>query len=257
MPEFDPEAEKRAAAPTASDIGDSETGGKPKQQASVTAFQTIHAIPGRVTIKNSDEAKRLQIGGETVQPNLVVRTVPRMDDTAYLYTRFTLPKTSPALLPGQVSLIRDGVFVGTGQFPLVAPSKYDLGFGADERVKVRRAVLDIRKGETGTFSKSYVDQRRYAISFKNLHPHAVDVQVIDRAPVAMHSDIKVDFTMEAGPEPTIKNLEDRHGVYLWQLKAAPDEEKQLLFNYRVTVPSGKRVLFRDLTPEEVQGISGK
>lgn len=253
---FDPTADNKAGE-SGLDIGDSETSGKAKTQASVTAFQTIHTIPGRVTIKHSDEAKRLQIGGETVQPTLVVRTAPRLDDTAYLYTHFTLPKTSPALQPGQVSLFRDGVFVGTGQFPLVAPGEdYDLGFGADERVKVRRTVLDIKKGETGTFSKSYVDQRRYAISFKNLHPHTVDVQVVDRAPVAVHSDIKVEFTMDSGPQPTVKNLDDRHGVYMWQIKAQPDEDKTIAFSYRVAVPAGKRVLLRDLTNEDVQGMSG-
>jgi uncharacterized protein (TIGR02231 family) len=218
-----------------------------KTQASVMAFQTIYHIPGRVTIKHSDEAKRLQIGSESVQPALVVRTVPRLDDTAYLYTRFALPKTSPALQPGQVSLFRDGVFVGAGQFPLVAPGEdHDLGFGADERVKVRRAVLDIRKGETGTFTTSYVDLRRYSISFKNMHAHPVEVQVIDRTPIATHQDIKVDFNMEAGPQPTIKNADERRGVYLWQIKAQPDEERQLIFSYRVSAPSGKRVFFRDL-----------
>lgn len=254
--EVGPDAEKKAAA-VLNDL-DTNAGGKTKAQASVTAFQTIHNIPGRVTIKNSDEAKRLQIGGETVPPALVVRTVPRMDDTAYLYTRFTLPKTSPAVQPGQVSLFRDGVFVGTGTFSLVAPGEeYDLGFGADERVKVRRAVLDIKKGETGTFTTSYVDLRRYSISFKNLHPHPVEVQVIDRTPIAIHQDIKVDFNMETGPQPTTMNIDDRRGVYLWQMKAQPDEEKQLVFSYRVTAPGGKRVLFRDLTQEEMQGMQGK
>jgi uncharacterized protein (TIGR02231 family) len=257
--EFDPEAEAADKKPGVALGGEADaSSGVAKPQASVTAFQTIHHIPGRVTIKHSDEAKRLQIGGETLQPTLVVRTTPRLDDTAYLYTRFALPKASPALQPGQVSLFRDGVFVGAGKFPLVAPGEdYDLGFGADERVKVRRAVLDNRKGETGTFTTSYFDLRRYSISFKNLHPHPVEVQVIDRTPIAMRQDIKVDFSMETGPQPTTKNIDDRRGVYLWQIKAQPDEEKQLVFSYKVSAPSGKHVLYRDLTLEEMQGAAGK
>ena len=253
LADFDPNAKETATLPPSE--GDTS---KTKPEASVAMLQTTRGIPGKTTIKSTGEAKRLQTGEESFAPSLVIRTVPRLDDTAYLYARFTLFKTSAVILPGQVSLFRDGVFVGSGQFPQLVPGEeHELGFGADERVKVRRTVLDVKKGETGTFTKSFADTRRYAIALKNLHARPLDVQVIDRAPVAVQADIKVEFSVDKGPQPNEKDLEGRRGTYMWQLRAGPDEEKQIEFSYRVTVPGGKRVLYREPRQEELDALRMK
>ncbi len=87
---------------------------------------------------------------------------------------------------------------------------------------------------------------------KNLHTRPVQLQVIDRAPVATHRDIKVDFTVDRGPQPAAKDVNDRRGTYLWQMQAEPDEEKQIVFSYRVTAPAGKRLLYREPSEAELQ-----
>ncbi len=225
-------------------------------QANVTAFQAVYNIPGRVTIKTTNEAKRLHIAADTVEPQLLVRTVPRTDSTAYLYARLIVPKDSTPILAGQVSLFRDGVFAGLGKFPQLSPGEdYELGFGADDRVKVKRVVLEQKSGETGTFTTSFLDERRYAVVVKNLHTRPVQLQVIDRAPVATQRDIKVDFTVDKGPQPTENDVNGRRGTHMWQMQAAPDEEKQLVFSYRVTAPAGKRLLYREPTEAELQSNS--
>jgi uncharacterized protein (TIGR02231 family) len=224
-----------------------------QQPVAASTFQTVYAIPGRTTIKTTGEAKRLQISAEGVEPTLLVRAVPRLDHTAYLYAKFNLAKSSSPMLPGQVSLFRDGVFVGSGAFPQLAPGEdYELGFGADERVKVRRIVTEDKKGETGTFTTSRVEERRYANMIKNLHSRVIQLQVVDRAPVAMHQDIKVEFTMDKGPQPTEKDVNDRRGTMVWEMKAEPDEEKMLGFGYRVTAPADKAIAYKELTDEQIQ-----
>lgn len=218
-----------------------------------STFQAVYAIPGRTTIKTTGEAKRLQISAENADPTLLVRAVPRLDHTAYLYAKFNLSKNSSPVLPGQVSLFRDGVFVGAGAFPQLAPGEdFELGFGADERVKVRRVVTEDKKGETGTFTTSRIEERRYAIMIKNLHTSAIQLQLVDRAPVAMHQDIKVEFTMDKGPQPTEKDVNDRRGTMLWEMKAEPGEEKTLGFGYKVTAPADKSISYRELTEEQLQ-----
>jgi uncharacterized protein (TIGR02231 family) len=219
--------------------------------AAVTAFQAVYGIPGRTVIKSTGEAKRLQIMSEDTEPSLMVQTAPRIDHTAYLYARFTLPKASSPLLQGQVSLFRDGVFVGTGQLPQLSPGEdYDLGFGSDERVKVKRAVLEDKKGETGTFSTSQVEERRYQITVKNLHTRSVQVQVLDRIPIAMRDDIKVEFSMDKGPQPDEKDVNDKRGVMLWKIGAEPGEEKQIAFGCRVTAPATLPLLYKEIADEE-------
>jgi uncharacterized protein (TIGR02231 family) len=218
-----------------------------------SAFQTVYRIPGRTTIKTNGEEKRLQIMAEEFEPALMVQTVPRLDHTAYLYARLTVPAASAPLLPGLVSLFRDGVFAGTGQMPQLSPGEeHDLGFGADERVRVRRTVTENKKGETGTFTTSRVEERGYAILVKNLHTRPVELQVIDRIPVSMQQDIKVEFTPGKGPEPSEKDVGGKRGTLLWQMTAAPGEEKLVAFGYRVTAPANKPVWYREVNEEDDQ-----
>ena len=207
-------------------------------------FQTVYAIPGRIAIKANGEAKRVQLGSDKLEPSLLVLTVPRFDLTAYLYARLTLPKSSNPMLAGPVALFRDGVFTGNGEFPQLAPGEeYELGFGADERVKVKQAVTDDKKGETGTFTTSHVEERHYSILVKNLHARPIQLHVLDRIPVAKHQDIKVDFTMDKGPQPSAKDVNGRRGVMLWAMKTAADEETQLSFGYRITSPADKPIAY--------------
>jgi uncharacterized protein (TIGR02231 family) len=232
-------------------------GGKraPERPAAIaaTAFQAVYRIPGRTTIKTNGEEKRLQIMAEDVEPALIVQTVPRFDHAAYLYARLTLPPASSPLLPGFVSLFRDGVFAGMGQMPQLSPGEeHDLGFGADERVKVKRTVTENKKGETGTFTTSRVEERRYSIHVKNLHTRPIEVQVIDRIPVSTQQDITVEFNADKGPEPTEKDLNGKRGTLMWQMTAAPGEEKQLAFGYRVTAPANKPIWYSEVTEVEDQ-----
>jgi uncharacterized protein (TIGR02231 family) len=225
--------------------------GKKETQVSGTALQAVYAMPGKATIKTTGEAKRLQIMAEEMEPELLVRTVPRLDHNAYLYAKFILPKTSSPLLGGQVALQRDGVVVGNGELPQLAPGEdMELGFGADERVKVKRVVSEDKKGETGTFTTSYMEERSYVIAVKNLHARPVQLQVIDRMPVPMHQDIKVEFTVTKGGEPTIKDVNDRRGTMLWQMSAAPDEEKSLAFGYRITGPKDKPLQYQVFSDDD-------
>jgi uncharacterized protein (TIGR02231 family) len=214
------------------------------------AFQAIYGIAGRVTVAQTGEAKRVMIATDDIDPALNVRTVPRLDPTAYLYAKFALPKTAGAVLPGNVSLFRDGVFVGNGRVPQLQQGEdHELGFGADDLVKVKRIVNEDKKGETGYISTSRVEQRDYTITVKNLRGTPVTVQVLDRLPISMQTDIKVEPTFRV--QPTKRDVNDRRGTLAWDLALAPDEEKSVAFGYKVTAPAGKRFEYRELTPAEI------
>ena len=221
-------------------------------ETSATAFQSVFAIPGRSTVKAQSEVKRVLIEQVAVDPQLLVRTVPRLDTTAYLYARTVWPKDRAPALAGSVALFRDGVFVGNGRLDQLAPGEEaELGFGADDRVKVKRNVTEDKKGETGTFSTSKIEERNFTIEVKNLHARAVQLAVIDRVPVSMQKDITVDMTVK-GPLQPKRDVQGRRGVSLWEMKLEPDEEKVVSFGYKVTYPPDKRVFYRELTPEQIR-----
>ena len=116
-----------------------------------------------MTVLTTGEVKRTQIDDAKVEPTIVVRAVPRLQAQAYLYAKVTMPKTT-AYLPGPISLFRDGTYVGIGQLPLLSPGQeHEIGFGADDSVRVRYATIEDKRGETGLISSSQTDTRSFRI----------------------------------------------------------------------------------------------
>ncbi len=206
-------------------------------------FQAVYGVPGRVTVAPTGEPKRVQLTEEAIEPQLVIRTAPRLDAKAYLYAKLTAPKTATALLPGAVSLFRDGTFVGTGRLPLLAPGEeHELGFGADDAVRVKHAIAEEKRGEKGLISSSKTDTRNYKITIKNLHERAIALTVTDALPVSQQQDIKV--TLNAKPQPTKTDVDDKRGVLSWDLKLDPDQEQIVEFGYQVVWPGAKGIMYR-------------
>ena len=207
----------------------------------VQGFQAIYSIAGRVTVPATGEAKRVQIDEAQLDPALTVRTVPKRDQKAYLYAKMAMARGTP-ILPGQVSLFRDSTFVGNGRLPQLAPGEeHELGFGIDDSVRVRHAIAEEKRAETGIITTSKTDTRNYRITVKNLHERAIAVAVIDQVPVSQNADIKIELLGKT--PPTKRDLDDKRGVLAWEMKLEPDEEKAIEFGYRVTWPAAKKIMY--------------
>ncbi len=237
------EAEAKAVAPTASArLGAPRAATRIEATLERTAFEASFKVPGRADVDNTGEAKRVDLGSQTIKPDLHVRTVPRRAALAYLYAGLTLPDDAP-YLSGQIALFRDNTFVGNGQLPDLAPgAKHELGFGRDTAVTVKYDVLGEKRGESGIISSSSTDERNYRITITNQHPRPIKALVIDQMPVSLNEDITVDL---AGPNaPDEKNFEGRRGVLAWRFDVKPGAERKLTFGYRLAWPADKKITYR-------------
>jgi uncharacterized protein (TIGR02231 family) len=205
------------------------------------AFQAVYSIAGRVAVPATGEMKRVQIDDMALDATLTARTVPKAEQKAYLYAKLTMARGTP-VLPGTVSLFRDSTFVGNGQLPLLAPGEeHELGFGVDDMIRVRHAVVEDKRGETGLISTSKTDVRNYRITVKNLHERPIQLRVLDQIPVSQNDAIKIE--LQGRTAPTRRDVEDKRGVLAWDMTLTPDEEKAVEFGYRVTWPGAKRVIY--------------
>ncbi len=237
-------AEERAGeASVAADKRQDEEFAVGEQQASVeaSAYQARFDIPGKTTVLATAEVKRVLIDQATIEPSLVVRAVPRLRTQAYLYAKLAAPKTT-AYLPGVISLFRDGTYVGSGKLPLLSPGQeHEIGFGADDSVRVRYATVEDKRGESGLISSQQTDTRAFRMSLKNMHERAINVSVQDNIPTSRQQDIKVELTGKT--PPTRRDVDDKRGVLAWDALLQPDEERQIDFGYRVSWPTGKRIIY--------------
>jgi len=207
----------------------------------VQAFQAVYGIAGRTTVPETGEAKRVQIDEMGLEPTLMVRAVPKRDEKAYLYAKLITAKGSP-LLPGQVALFRDSVFVGNGQLPLLPPGdEHELGFGVDDSIRLRYALTEEKRSETGIISTAKTDARNYRIAVKSLHARPVQLTVIDQIPVSQHADIAVELTGKTAP--TRRDVGDKRGILAWDMTLEPAEERVIEFGYKATWPAAKKVTY--------------
>src|SRR5262245_6597952 len=207
----------------------------------VQAFQAVYGIAGRTTVPDTGETKRVQIDEMALDPAVMVRAVPKLDEKAYLYAKIMTAKGSP-LLPGQVALFRDSVFVGNGWLPLLAPEEqHELGFGVDDSIRVRYALAEEKRGESGIISTAKTDARSFRISVKNLHERAMQLTVIDQVPVSQNADITVELTGKTAPSR--KDVDNKRGILAWDMKLEPAEERVIEHGYRAAWPAAKKVTY--------------
>ena len=210
--------------------------------AEVGGFQVVYRIAGRVSVGASEGAKSLRISTATIAPDLVVRSAPVLDPTAFLEASFRQSEDAP-LLPGRVSIYRDGMFVGRGQ--IKAASKDEtvrLGFGADDKIKIERSVVNRNEGSAGLIvTTSKTDERSFKTTVRNGHDFPIKVAIEDQLPVSENEDIQVEMLPSTTP-PTTTNLRDRRGVLEWAFEAKPGEVRDIAFAWRVRWPKDKGVV---------------
>jgi uncharacterized protein (TIGR02231 family) len=215
-----------------------------EQQArvEVSGFQVTFKIPGRVSVGASEGSKSLRISTASIAPDLVIRSAPVLDPTAFLEASFVQSEDAP-LLPGRVAIYRDGAFVGRGK--MAAASKDEtvrLGFGADDKVKIERSVVKRNEGSAGLIvTTSKTDERSFKTSVRNGHDFPIKIAIEDQLPVSENDDIQVEMLSSTTP-PTATNVRDKRGVLEWAFEAKPGEVQDIAFAWRVRWPKDKGVV---------------
>jgi uncharacterized protein (TIGR02231 family) len=235
---------QQAAPPPAAAAPDDEKVVAVEREAAVDTggFQAVFRVPGRISVAANEGAKSFRIAAAALSPDLLVRATPALDAAAYLQASFKHGEDAP-LLPGRVSLYRDGIYVGRGDMPGAAKEEtVRLGFGADDKVKVVRSVVRRSEGSAGIISSAKTDEREFKIAVRNGHDAAVRVAIEDRLPVSEVADVTVEMLPATTP-PTERDAGDRRGVLAWTFDAPPAELREIKLAWRVRWPADKSIMF--------------
>jgi uncharacterized protein (TIGR02231 family) len=237
-----PPAQSRAMSKALEQPAEREKADEQQAAAEIGGFQVVFRIPGRVSVGASEGAKSLRVATATIAPDLAVRSVPVVDPTAFLEASFAQSEDAP-LLPGRIAIYRDGVFVGRGQ--MTAASKNEtvrLGFGADDKVKIERAVVKRNEGSAGLIlTTSKTDERSFKTVIRDGHDFPIRIAIEDQLPVSENEDIQVEMLPSTTP-PTATNMRDKRGVLEWAFEAKPGEARDIAFAWRVRWPKDKGVV---------------
>ncbi len=221
-----------------------ESPAKPRAvKVSFGSYQMVFEVPDSTSVKRSGERKKVFLDTIRLTPKVGLFTVPKRDQRAYLHAQFD-NKTGNPLLSGDLSLFRDGVYVGRSHMKAIEPGqKGDIGFGVDPKVNVKWVRLDRVKGETGLISSSNSDVHRYKITVTNGHEKAMPVTIFDQMPYANQETLQISL-LNSNPKPTHTNVKDKKGVMSWELTAKPKQPLVVEFGYQLVWPKGKKISLR-------------
>lgn len=203
-------------------------------------FSLQYRIPGRVTVPADNSRHRFVLAKQNLDSTMSARTVPKLDQSAFLYAEIEYAGEAP-LLPGPWQLQRDGNFIGTQNNPALLPgAKLALAFGVDEAIEVEYQQLRDERERQGIISREQHIERQYLITATNRHNITIPVTVYDQIPVSRDEAIKVEL-LDDTTTPTEKNVENRPGILAWKNELKPQQKQRIKFGYAVSFPQDRKV----------------
>jgi uncharacterized protein (TIGR02231 family) len=192
-----------------------------------------------VTIPADGQAHRANVTVLNLAGSPEYVTTPKLDSAVFL--KVHLVNTSDAqLLPGRVSVFRDGEFTGMLTMNLApSGSDFDLYAGKDDSIKVERKELVSKRSETGLLNRREVEDRRYQISLQNFRSGPIKLAVNDQLPVSKNADIAVNQGAFSD-KPTA--IDKDTGKLSWDIELQPKVKKVIEFNYSIEWPKGKEIV---------------
>jgi uncharacterized protein (TIGR02231 family) len=162
-------------------------------------------------------------------------TVPKLSPRVYLKSEVTNNTPYP-LLAGEANVFNDTVFTGKSYLRTVSSGeKFDLYFGADDQIKVKRDVAKVRK-KAGLMSSNSVSYR-VAVELQNFKKGAVTVSLQDQLPLAGNAEIKVNLE-EVSQKPDEAKAD---GTLVWKVGLAAGEKKKISYDIVIEYPKGREL----------------
>ncbi len=200
--------------------------------------QTLEFDLGRVASLQGDGANKL-FRLDTMHENvdLTAQATIWRNDIAVLYAELK-NTTGGTLLPGEATLIRDGVLVGSARIPEVANGDtFDLALGPLNGILLEPKVLEVQDGDTGIISSYSQKIEKYEVTVRSLLDYPIDVSVFTALPVSESEDLEI--TLKTKPKPTEMDIEGRRGVVSWALPMAAQSVEKITYGWTLKWPENQ------------------
>jgi uncharacterized protein (TIGR02231 family) len=192
-------------------------------------------VPQTLDVPSDGSSHGTVVTIEQLPVSLEYMAIPKLSPAVFLKSEM-INKAPYPLLPGKVNTFVGSRYTGSSRLKKIAArEKFDLFFGSDDQVTVKREELKQHK-EAGLFGKSRVSYR-YRIELANFRKEPLTLTLRDQLPVAGDEEIKV--TLE---KPSIKPTEIKNdGTIIWSMPLLAGEKKELTFGILVEYPKEKEI----------------
>jgi uncharacterized protein (TIGR02231 family) len=178
-----------------------------------------------VTIASTGQPFRVELGALRLPCTVELVALPELDAAAHVRATATLASGWP-LLAGPVRLARGASLVGRTRIGFVGQGEpFELGFGTDDAIRVRRRVDDRRDtGVTGTQKLN----RTVHLYLSNLGAEPRRLAVVERVPVSELEEVTVKVTAAGGAV-----VDEQDGFARFAVELPGNGTRELELAYRV------------------------
>ena len=204
-------------------------------QASEEQSSISFRIPRPLDIPSDGTLHGTVVAIEQLPVSIEYLALPKLSPHVFLKSEIVNRATYP-LLPGKVNTFAGNTYIGSSQLKKVAAGeKFDLFFGTDDQVTVKREEQKQQK-EAGVLSKNKVSYR-YHIELNNFRKESLTLTLCDQLPIPGDEEIKVLLD-----EPSIKPDEVKSdGTITWKAPLKAGEKKELTFGIIVEYPKDREI----------------
>lgn len=214
-------------------------GGSAAEMPGIDDGGEVRVLPvqGVATVPPDGRPRRFPLAVFTAAATTELIVHAEIAAAAVLRTRQANPLPAP-LLAGPVDLIRGGGLAGRASIAYVAPgAAFELGWGADAAVRVRRSARDV--DEKGAALSAWTPHPKLVeLVISNLGGEAKRLVVAERVPVSEVEQVRVE--VDPATSPAVKP--DADGICRWTVDLPPNGR------------SGIRLAWRLLTKGSVVGV---
>ena len=197
----------------------------------------VFTSPSRATVPANGRARKVMLAEHGYEPKLTYLAIPRVSDGAFLTAKVKHGGSAP-LLPGSLRIFLGDDFVGHAHLAHTVPGDdLTFSFGRDDRVKLSRVRLHREQKDIGIFTKETVVREAWRIRIKSLVPRAIEVALLDAAPVASDKRIHIELEPESMPRAPVLAT-DAPGTLRWKLDLERSSEAEITFGWQVRHPRG-------------------
>lgn len=187
-----------------------------------------------VDIRDGVASLHLKLGAEALSADITAEAVPQIDAQAYLVAASTNNSPQP-LLPGPVSLWRDGAMVGRETMPMTAPgAALRLGFGPIDGLRASAITPEKSAGENGLISRENRETEETLLRVENQTGRDWPLRILARVPYSEQDALEISYN--ASPAPDQTNADDQRGILAWNSPLRAGQTREITLRTTLSWP---------------------
>ncbi len=211
-------------------------------QMNTSGFIGEYTVTGPATVIPDGTQAKLQIAQLENDAALFVKILPQVSTDGFMVAKFTLKGDAP-ILPGTLSLFRDGAFIGQDRVAaIIRPGEEgEMSFGVDDAVKVKREMLKDEAAQTGLIAMSKIIERNFVTEIESYHKQDIQIEVMEMVPASKDETILVEILKDKttqGYEADYKNVK---GATRWTSVLKPQQKAAVNLGWKVSWPKDKNL----------------